>query len=740
MGRFLRIISSVETAAMTVNQEIKGNLAKLLATENLVVEHKKVPTACFDVERRVLTLPIWNKASASVYDMLVGHEVGHALYTPNTDWTEAVRNNVPKDFVNVVEDARIEKLMKRKFPGLGRSFYLGYNELNQDDFFCIKEENLAEMNLIDRINLHFKIGVFALVPFNEKEQVFVDRTANAETFDDVLRICEDLVDFIKQQQQMQMQMPDNNQNASGEGSGDNQSAPQQQGDNDTEETEETDQKGNQGQNNNKSSRPNSDGRNDSTGASNPSGPDEETKSKTQQAFDQNSEQLSKLSSYHTDTNYVEVPKINLENTVVDHKLLHEYIKKQWGDLEADRKKHWGDIFEDSDASYNKYKASAQKEVNYLVKEFECKKSADAYARAATSKTGVLDTKMLHTYRYNDDIFKKVTVIPDGKNHGLVFILDWSGSMNHVILDTVKQLLNLCWFCRKVQIPFEVYAFTYEWSPFYADPEWDGTRKKCNRVAGEFEVNRLFSLLNFMSSRANSAEFEQQAKHVWRLAYYMNGAYCTYNCPAGLDMSGTPLNESIITLHEIIPHFKNINKLQKVNVVILTDGEGSNLNYNVTRNYDGSGLGLNSVNATCALRDRKTGHVYRNFGVDYNDSLTAILLENLKHRFPEVNLIGFRIVGPSEFYRYYRFLKDIRYYGDGVPENVSKEWKKDKSYEIKNVGYDSLFAISSSGLSDDTSFKVSDDASTTEISKAFRGMLKKKTTNKKLLSSFASLVS
>ena len=70
-----------------INQEIKGNLAKLLATENLVVEHRNVSTASFDTGRRVLTLPVWNKASSTVYDMLVGHEVGHALYTPDTDWT-----------------------------------------------------------------------------------------------------------------------------------------------------------------------------------------------------------------------------------------------------------------------------------------------------------------------------------------------------------------------------------------------------------------------------------------------------------------------------------------------------------------------------------------------------------------------------------------------------------------------------------------------------------------------------
>ena len=142
------------------NQEIKGNLARLLATENLVVEHKQCPTAMFDVDRRVLTLPRWDKASGTVYDMLVGHEVGHALFTPNKDWRDIA--DCPKDFVNVIEDARIEKLMKRKYPGLRKSFSGGYKELNDRDFFRIQGEDLGSLSLIDRINLHFKIGASAL--------------------------------------------------------------------------------------------------------------------------------------------------------------------------------------------------------------------------------------------------------------------------------------------------------------------------------------------------------------------------------------------------------------------------------------------------------------------------------------------------------------------------------------------------------------------------------------------------
>lgn len=105
---------------MSINHEVKGHLARLLATEDLVVEHKQVETACFNVHSRVLTLPLWEKATNGIYDMLVGHEVGHALYTPDEDWTENLK--IPPQFVNVTEDARVEKLMKRRYAGLSKTF------------------------------------------------------------------------------------------------------------------------------------------------------------------------------------------------------------------------------------------------------------------------------------------------------------------------------------------------------------------------------------------------------------------------------------------------------------------------------------------------------------------------------------------------------------------------------------------------------------------------------------------
>ena len=102
-------------------------LARLLATENIRVEHQPVPTAMFDTASRTLVLPVWKGMSQDLYDMLVGHEVGHALWTPACDATVmgalkriraagAPTDAWAKSILNIVEDARIERLIKEKFP------------------------------------------------------------------------------------------------------------------------------------------------------------------------------------------------------------------------------------------------------------------------------------------------------------------------------------------------------------------------------------------------------------------------------------------------------------------------------------------------------------------------------------------------------------------------------------------------------------------------------------------------
>ena len=188
---------------MVVKQEIKSQLARLLATEDLVVEHKHVTTAQFNVHTRVLILPLWEKISHTAYDMLVGHEVGHALFTPDVDWSLDLK--VPQQFVNVVEDARIEKLMKRKYLGLAKTFFNGYKELHKDDFFELDGEDINSFNLADRANLHFKVGHFLDLAFLPAEKEIIDMIERCETFADTKKAAFVLYQYCLEQQKKEQE-------------------------------------------------------------------------------------------------------------------------------------------------------------------------------------------------------------------------------------------------------------------------------------------------------------------------------------------------------------------------------------------------------------------------------------------------------------------------------------------------------------------------------------------------------
>ena len=437
---------------MAVNYEIKGQLARLLATEDLIVEHKKVSTACFNVHTRVLTLPLWERASNAVYDMLVAHEVGHALYTPDEDWTKVAK--IPPSYVNIVEDVRIEKLMKRRYGGLSKTMFNGYKELQAEDFFGIGEEDHNAYSLPDRINLHFKVGNFIDVNFTEREKNLLNLIETCETFADVLVAAEEMYKLFQMEKEEDVEASISL-TEKGEEAGDQQQqielVESEDGENAENKTEIKDSE--------------SAGEVKETQASDVGGEHNAPEIKTDQRLREAIEELTNNSTWADENVYTELPTLDLKTIIASNQDVHNVLQKYWKKQEEQFIENGYTKFQDAfkfvDRDYVEFKKSAQKEVNYLVKEFECRKAADSYARASTARTGVLDCTKLHTYKFNEDLFKKVTTLADGKSHGLIFILDWSGSMDKVLEDTIKQLYNLIWFCKKVSIPFEVYAFTNE---------------------------------------------------------------------------------------------------------------------------------------------------------------------------------------------------------------------------------------------------------------------------------------
>ena len=452
------------------NKEAKSNLAKLLATENITVEHRKVQTAFFDLGKRLLVVPIWKEMNVDILDMLLAHEIGHALFTPQDEWKEGIDKKIPHSYLNIVEDARIEKLIKRKYPGLSQPFIKGYRDLIANDFFKTKDKDINEMLLIDRLNMHFKMShVESTIEFDGADELeFVKRMSEVETFKEVETLAADLAEYCKDEAQTKGLddhdfVFDEDGDAADEDDNDNAESSDGDGDKSGDESE------NKSSNSNKEGEgegeeedePSNDPR-DSHGKKDYAPGDDYPDSETDAAWSNAQNDL--LDEKSKDNQYYHVHEFtNLSDFVYDYKVVLK-------DFKENRKKHMvssshyhSDLYQTAwpklIADYKLFQKNQNKAVNYMVKEFELKKAATAHSRAMQSNSGVVDPLKLHSYKYNDDIFKRLTVTPDGKNHGLMMFIDWSGSMHDKIAPTIKQLMNLTMFCRKVQIPFEVYAFS-----------------------------------------------------------------------------------------------------------------------------------------------------------------------------------------------------------------------------------------------------------------------------------------
>lgn len=717
---------------MTVNQEVKGTLAKLLATENLTVEHRRVSTASFDVNNRVLILPIWNTATNAIYDLLVGHEVGHALYTPNKP------HDGDRGFVNVLEDVRIEKLMKRAYPGLRKSFYEGYTDLNEQDFFGVNHEDLTKIPFIDRINLWFKGN--ANIRFSDEEQVWVDRAANTETFDQVVQLAIDLYGRAEKIEDSK----EESESEGEEGAGDFGDL----GDMDIEWDMQPSEKGEQQQQQQQKLGIDQDqpqapvGTPEATPTLGQRGSEDtehdETESITQQAFDQALETL--IDDNAKEWKYLTLPDIKVEDYIVSHKTIQEdlhehfYNPKQKHVVTEEERQMFLDLMQANKEyvlkKYNQFKKSANKEVNYLIKQFEMKKSADQYKRQATSKTGVINTNSLYKYKLTDDIFKRITTVPDGKNHGLVFHVDWSGSMTHVLLDTLKQTFNLVWFCRKAGIPFRVLAFQDCYFRSHSSDEY--ARFKPN----DLYINDSFRMLELLSSQQNAKSLDESMKVIFMQVYAMGGY--RVNAHEQYQLGGTPLAEAIMCTRQLVEQMKKVENVQKVNVVCLTDGEANPLSY--VCEEDREGYFSNRFTRCLAhasacvffLRDKKTGYTKKLSTHAYHTTKEIVAFFR---EITDYNWIGIRLCSKSDLGRTLRYNEvDTR----GI--DVDKVWKKQRYFSISNqMGFSEQIYMPDRNIGEASEEiqvnQKGESATKAELTRAFKKHMGSKTSNKTVLNKF-----
>ena len=706
----------------------KSLLAKLMATENLTVEQRKVPTASFDVKNRILTLPILDsKISPFLYDMFLGHEVGHALHTPLEGMYRARELKISNSVINVVEDSRIERKIKTKYPGIRQSFVKGYRELIEKNFFETKGIDLNDLNFIDRVNLFTKGGVAQGIQFNEFERDLVNKIETTETYEDVIRVSQEVMAYLKEEAETAKKLklalaeidPEDGEDYDEielDGYDDSDEF------DDEEEIKQNDENNSSNEDEEKTEIDSDKPQSSESGGTDPEAEsDSEIKSYTDEAYRKNESKL-----FDTGNNvyyYGNIPDIDLSKAIVTY-------KKLWNDyrVEVDAKKdspYWniehGDI-----KKFQKLRNEAKKVAGYLAKEFELRKNAEQLKRASIAKTGDLNMSKIYSYGFAEDIFKKVTIVPNGKSHGLVMFLDWSGSMHNHLDNTIKQLINLVMFCKKVNIPYEVYAFSSEYDDCYTNSFKDGDI-----------LMRNFKLLNLLSSKMTASEFS------------FAGAALVQICdtrgykPNWLTLGGTPLSEAVISAMKIVPEFQKQYKLQIVNTVFLTDGDGHSLREVMRmsdKGYPTSGMGdyvsdYRTIRKF-VIRDPKTKH---EIIVDHPQgrALTSAYIEMLKKR-TNSNIVGFYVLSGRELGReLYHFL----------PQSVNHdkykaEFRKNKSMVVTSAGYDEYYLLRAEGLDteEDTGFEVKENATTRGLVSAFTKYAGNRLNNRVVLNRFVGMIS
>ena len=567
-------------------------LSRCLATENISVrQDSSAQTASFDLESRVLTLPVWENMNRNQYDMLIGHEVAHALYTPADVWGATIDafngdKALFQRVVNIIEDERIERMIKAKFPGLRRDFHVGYERFAENDLFNIADKNISELHFMDRANIHFKIGPFIDVPFSADEQLILDRFTANKSFDDVIALARELYDAAQED----MQNDDQGETEQGEGEGEgetiNSDAAGQSMDQDGEEEGDAGDAGNgQGEAEGDDA---GESKGEGTMESAEDGEDDGTSAEGEEgnAPGAGSEQgeggqgttIGSTSDAMNDNLAAQTRSANrpMQENDTQYKVFPQESAEKFVVSSADITKIIG-VTKNEDAcraNLTQFRNDSKKIVNQMVQQFQRKCAADEWKRTETSKTGRLDINKVHSYKFNDDIFLSQTEVADGKSHCIVFFIDWSASMRDILMPSMQQVVNQVDFCKKAGIDFRVVAFSDRFNWGDDQPEW---------VDGENAVvHDHFALLEFCDSRMNKRAFERGMLNLWMMGCNA-GNHCEYNGVAPmwedmhahrqLGLGGTPLHSALVSAASLVNEFQAATRSQIAHSIFVTDGDG-----------------------------------------------------------------------------------------------------------------------------------------------------------------------
>ena len=791
----------------TTNQS-KTLLAKLMASENISVEYSpKAQTASFNMETRVLILPIWKDLNSETLDMLIGHEVSHALHTPAgrdplvnaCNLIDAKNPNNAKSYLNVVEDARIERMIKTKFPGLRRSFASGYRDLLARDLFGIKNQTVSDLPLIDRINLQYKIGWIQNIPFTAKELSLAQRVATTISWSDVVKLSKEIYDLARQQkkdkqeQEEQEESSEEGQPTDGDDDAESTESNSETGKSkekseDTGESTDSDAEGegdadSDSDSDDTSNEGNSGKENQETKASDDAETGKSGKGEQDAQSQNNKTENTEEADTTPDASQTETAMNSGLDALRDSTLPEIYYAdvptptdafvvslaevSQALDSHYTRARHIGTTL------YASWKRENSAAVQTLAQEFDRRQAADSHKRVSIAETGSIDPNRLHAYRIAEDIFLQNASVRDGKNHGIVVMLDMSGSMRDVFHDTVIQLITLGHFCKRVNVPFRFYGFTDQATGFSLKANWID-----NSFGLEKNDTRLITLLQ---DGMRTVDFVRQCGNLLMASYRgikdthpsavaWNGVmnriggtdgYQSVAPPPFFHLNNTPTNSALLGMATLLPAFKAAKRLQVVNLVVLTDGEATDslTSYNYAK--QGGAVG-GREQSTLVWRDTTTRKTYatgvrRHGYINQHSSQeqTEVVLQLVKDR-TGVNTICLRLEGSSSGGSAVRSLVRRSLTTPGV-ELTSQKMDQDHAFATaasekfqdegwyalgKTQGFDQYIIVKSEYAHDHTSIDSVDMNSKSalrDLRKNFTKMMANRNNNRPLLAQIADIL-
>lgn len=755
-------MNGVQMQKSSINLEQQSTLARLLAQENIHVIHGNYRTAWFNPEQRVLALPVWKNRGKSVYDLLTGHEVGHALYTPAQGWHDAVVDikGAPKAYLNVLEDVRIERKVQDKYPGLRFQFKKAYKQLAEEDFFGLsKVADIQALILIDRINLKSKMGEFVECEFiTSVEKDFFARAYLTETFTDVVDLAKEIYAYQKSLMQGMKKSKQLLENApevdleeappeqQDSGSADDYEKPDEEEEANPEESEvkettETTKENVDGSQTKSGDRSDdveqkelgADGAIDTPVQNTVDDNDEEfLDSVTDKSFRDKENSLTAADELSGTMVYT-LNNVKQKDVVIDYKEYYSEWKKHIAELnEFRRELIEGSVIETKE-DYRKFKNETELAGAYMAKEFELRKAAYQYSRSSVHKTGLINTNKLHSYKYSEDIFLKSTRLANYKNHGMMMFIDFSGSMQDNIGATIRQVLNLTTFCKMVNIPFEVYAFT---TMVKHTTDEDAEHKYTDFFDCEI-IPQKFNLLNLMSSRMSRREAADGMNMLWNLSQAWDSKFSNQYINPWNNLHSTPLNTCIQYANQLVKNFKAKHGVEKMTTMFLTDGESDSFQARVTQEGDehrNDGLGSYRYRKTIIRMNSENMEV----GSLNSSKVTELMLKNLKKN-TNSTVLGF-FISPYRNQAIGKVCAATNYAKkDKYTEQISKQRA---IIEDDIFGYDRYFGLCAKYMDvveDEFGEMVEDGASKNKLKTAFSKMTKQKRVNRIFLNAFVDSI-